>query len=182
MTHITHSTYDASKIDRFVTDGLAGVPNSLAYRVHEIESHLHSEQFCYGNDGANNFEENSLDPFIITAGNSEAFGTELQIHDGTIIEGGDPTKKFDLNTAYVTLSSSNDNNYCVEIYCGTSTFGAATRNSSFYYRTGANSAEVVPIVFQSKRQICNCKIWIRCKCETDGATLSLLFECHTYLA
>ena len=33
---------DLKKIDEQATDGLLGTSNSLAYRVHEIERHLHS--------------------------------------------------------------------------------------------------------------------------------------------
>ena len=33
---------DLQKVDSAATDGLAGVNNSLAYRVHEIERHVHS--------------------------------------------------------------------------------------------------------------------------------------------
>ena len=39
----------ADSIDGDVTLGLAGTTNSLAYRVHEIEKHLHNSEVVYGN-------------------------------------------------------------------------------------------------------------------------------------
>ena len=36
------TTTDVNKIDAEAVDGLAGVHNSLAYKVHEIEKHFHS--------------------------------------------------------------------------------------------------------------------------------------------
>ena len=42
--------YDAetAKIDSLATNGLNGVNNSLAYRVHEIENHFHSVERWVG--------------------------------------------------------------------------------------------------------------------------------------
>ena len=42
MTQTLNGVTDAMKVDSAATDGLTGVSNSLAYRVHEIERHLHS--------------------------------------------------------------------------------------------------------------------------------------------
>jgi len=36
------------KIDNEAVDGLLGVSNSLAYKVHEIEKHLHNREFWFG--------------------------------------------------------------------------------------------------------------------------------------
>ena len=35
---------EIAKIDNLSTDGLGGINNSLAYRIHEIENHLHSPE------------------------------------------------------------------------------------------------------------------------------------------
>ena len=37
-----------NKIDAVATSGLAGVSNSLAYRVHEIEKHFHNYERWFG--------------------------------------------------------------------------------------------------------------------------------------
>ena len=39
---------ETDKIDKLATDGLAGTSNSLAYRVMEIEKHLHSSGSWFG--------------------------------------------------------------------------------------------------------------------------------------
>ena len=36
------------KVDELAVDGLSGTSNSLAYRVHEIEKHLHNREYWFG--------------------------------------------------------------------------------------------------------------------------------------
>ena len=67
------------RIDWEATDGLAGVKNSLAYRVHEIEKHLHSREEWYGvhssvSAGVNEGEAWSVTPFQSTSGADGVFG------------------------------------------------------------------------------------------------------------
>ena len=64
------------KIDSLATDGLAGVSNSLAYRVHEIEKHFHSEEHWYGDDGDNTGSTaNNLTDWTLTAGTGGAYSS-----------------------------------------------------------------------------------------------------------
>jgi hypothetical protein len=65
-----------------------------------LQRHHHSPQEIYGLT-ANTMARKALTPIVITAGNA-AWGTELQIHNGTVIASGDATKLFDLNMAYIT--------------------------------------------------------------------------------
>ena len=39
------------KIDNLAVDGLNGVNNSLAYKVHEIEKHFHNVEYWVGDGG-----------------------------------------------------------------------------------------------------------------------------------
>ncbi len=144
------------------------------------EKHFHNQNQCYGDDGANNLERGSLTPFRITSGVPDVMGTELQIHDGTVIEGGSPLKSFDIGRFFVTASEATDATYFVEIWYGTTTFGAASLLSEFYYRTGSNNAEVVPNVFPCDHIPCNQKLWVRCKCQTTTSWLDFLVEIHSY--
>lgn len=84
-----------SKIDNAAVLGLGGTADSLAYKVHEIEKHFHNVGKCFGNSSGN-MVENALTAFQASAGNG-AWATETQIYDGTTIESGSTTKKFDLN-------------------------------------------------------------------------------------
>lgn len=81
-------TYDAetSKIDKLVVDGLSGVNNSLAYKVEEIEKHLHSAGRWLGASAGNIGPGllTSLLPFILTSNaSSGVYGTAVEIFDGT---------------------------------------------------------------------------------------------------
>ena len=40
------------KIDEGAVDGLTGVSNSLAYKVNEVEKHLHNREFWFGQSGS----------------------------------------------------------------------------------------------------------------------------------
>jgi hypothetical protein len=174
------STGETLRIDALRTDGLTGVEDSLAYRVNEIERHLHNSNQCYGNDGADNFQRLSLDPFRITSGTGGAMGAELQIHDGTVVEGGDSTKKMDLGRIYIEAAQATNANYIVELWAGTGTFAAATKITELFYRVGTNLAEILPIVVPCRRTACNSKVWARCSCETDSQWLDFLLEIHSY--
>lgn len=93
-------------MDNLATNGLAGVADSLAYRVHEIEKHLHNSEQVFGNSG-NDMTADTPVKFTVTGGDN-AWGTELMLTDGTVIESGSATKKFDLNEIYiVSVSAAN---------------------------------------------------------------------------
>lgn len=102
------------KIDELAVNGLAGVHDSLAYRVEEIEKHLHNTLQVYGNT-ANTMARGSTTEFIVVGGNN-AFGTELQLHNGMVIESGSATKKFDMNTMYIISVSASNKPTFVEFY------------------------------------------------------------------
>ncbi|GAG06645.1 unnamed protein product, partial [marine sediment metagenome] len=63
------------KIDNLASLGLAGVSNSLTYRVHEIERHFHNNEYWYGAAAVSNGEIHvadevgpSISPFALLAG------------------------------------------------------------------------------------------------------------------
>jgi len=60
--------YGLEKIDNKAVDGLLGVSNSLGYRVHEIERHLHGRERWLGKAGsqtATDWADNVLTPSLI---------------------------------------------------------------------------------------------------------------------
>lgn len=78
------STVDTRRIDREATDGLSGVENSLAYRVHEIEKHLHSREVWFGVHssvvpGVNEGEAWSQTAFQSTSGAAGVFGAWVPV-------------------------------------------------------------------------------------------------------
>lgn len=92
------SSASAVKIDNAAVNGLLGVPDSLAYITQETEVHFHSAQQVYGatSAGVPTMVRRSVVPITVTAGDG-AWGTELILHNGTVIESGSSTKRFDLN-------------------------------------------------------------------------------------
>jgi hypothetical protein len=91
---------NSPKIDDVAVSGLSGTSNSLAYKVHEIEKHLHNSEQIFGN-ASNTMTADTPAVFTVTGGNN-AYGTELLLTDGTVIESGSATKKMDINTMYIT--------------------------------------------------------------------------------
>jgi len=173
-----------NKIDNQATEGLSGVHNSLAYRVHEIEKHFHSVERWYGDDGDNSMSTaNNLTAWTLTAGTGEAYGTEIQLSEANDISSSDfpdiPVY-FDMHRIVIDVSSANDQNYMIQIWCGDTTFGEAELCTEIPYRTGGNAAEAVPIEAQMSRILVSKKIWARVKCSSNGATLTIRVGVHTY--
>ncbi len=180
-THVNGISAD-QKIDSLAVNGLSGVDNSLSYKVHEIEKHFHNSPQCYGNT-AGNLARGVLTPFQVVAGASGVLGTELQIHDGTVIESGSTTKKFDFNLIYITNVQTADVTYFFEIWAGTSTFAAATKISESYFKFSATNNDTWPIYIMSSRVTCNNKIWCRASCSNVATrTIDFLIGVHTYVA
>ena len=85
MFQVLNQEDPAGKIDDTATNGLLGVSNSLAYRVAEIERHLHSAASWFGKAAVASGETHvadrigaGIDPFRIDAGN-EDWGAWVQI-------------------------------------------------------------------------------------------------------
>ena len=101
-------------LDEEAVLGLSGTYNSLAYRVHEIEKHIHNSEQVYGLT-SNNLARKSLTPIVITAGNAD-WGTELMICDGTVIESGSTVMKFDFNHIYLVAVGTANRYTILEFY------------------------------------------------------------------
>jgi hypothetical protein len=104
-------------IDNAPVLGLSGIPDSLAYKVSELEKHIHNSEQVFGN--ATNFMGPDATVKFTVVGGNAAWGTELHIHDGTVIESGSTTKKFDLNTLYVVSVSAANQISVIEFLAGT---------------------------------------------------------------
>lgn len=172
---------ETDKIDKAPADGLAGVSGSLAFEVEEIEKHFHNSELWYGKDpGDSLLLQDGLAPWTLTAGSGEAFGTELQLSDGTEIEGGSAIKKFDFRKIEIDTASQNSNVYLIQVWAGTGAFGAATVKTTVRFRSGTGACRGGPIIIMMPRLTCNNKLWMKLKCETDGATLDLAIGGHVY--
>ncbi len=70
------------------------------------QAHHHNHEQAFGNS-SNDMAENIPIKFTVVGGDN-AWGTELMLTDGTVIESGSSVKKFDLDTLYiVSVSAAN---------------------------------------------------------------------------
>lgn len=99
------------------TQGLSETYDSNSYRIAEIETHLHSSGQIWGLT-SNTMARKSTSPIIVTGGNG-AWGTELELTTGSVIESGSSTKRFDLNQMFVTAVGTSNRVTMLEFYYGT---------------------------------------------------------------
>jgi len=161
--------------------GIAGTHDSLAYKVHEIELHLHTGEQWYGKSGADNYLlRYGLVPFQLAAGTSSNFGSEVQLSNGDEIEGGSSSIYYDLHRIFVCTTNQNDKNFLIQFWYGTGLFAAATWLTEVPFRSAAASERSSPVEIQCERITCNNKLWARCACETDSKTIDIIIGVHTY--
>lgn len=188
MAILIRSNPDRGKIDQISTDGLAGTSNSLAYRVHEIEKHLHSPARFLGAAVTPSGETHvadglgtDVDPFQADAGNDD-WGSWLQIigsSDTPVIAG---MVKFDLHQLEVTASERTAI-YLIQIGFGAT--GAAALSAGNYteliYRPAATTGRAAPIKIQDMRINAGTKGWFRTLCvDQNTATIDFYIGLHEY--
>ena len=179
-----------NKIDNQATLGLAGVSNSLAYRVHEIEKHLHNYEKWFGAAASASGEthvadrmDGAITPFTLTAGNN-AFGSWVQILGSSDTPVTSGSVKYDIHRVMVTATNST-NPYIVQIVCGESadiaTKLAAQQYTEFGYISASNNNDSGITDVLEPRQLTGCKVWARCACVGgNGTTLAFYFGIHEY--
>lgn len=149
-----------------------------AIEIYELEHHTHNITKWFGDGGGNTLAEN-LTPITLTAGTGDAFSAGEQISDGTEFNSGKSTSLFDLRAILVTAVSAASNLYILQFLSGTGVIGDAevlTNYIGFFPATGRSG----PIHEICKRAPCNHKIWVKTKCETDGATINIMVGPHIY--
>ena len=133
--------------DGVVTLGLNGVNNSLAYRVHEIERHLHSYERWMELAGTPAAETHRADAagtgagvFQIDAGN-DALGSWLQIlgSSDTPVIGG--TAYYDMHRILITATERNAI-YVVQIAFGATGNGAVTAGTINLQQAHPNAGKI----------------------------------------
>ena len=179
---------DWQKVDSAATDGLAGVHNSLAYRVHEIERHMHSYERWLEVAAAPAGTTHVADPagtgagaWTIDAGNL-AYGDWVHIVGSTdtpIIAGSayyDPHK---------ILVTDTERNAIYVLQFGFGVTGAAALLAGTYsevpFYPAANLVDSGPMEIQSRRHAAGDMMWVRCICPgfADGE-LDFIIGIHEY--
>lgn len=186
MTNTGWSTDGPNKIDGAATDGLAGVSNSLAYRVEEIERHLHNRERWLGLAASPDAEVHCADdgvmvPIQIDAGNDTwgAWVCILGSGDTPIIAG---LAKYDPHELLVDDVQSTKLLTRIQMAYGAS--GAAALAAGTYselmMKPDAGAKHVaLPMMFP--RITAGTKLFARCWVSTENtSTIDFFMGVHEY--
>jgi len=181
---------ETDKIDAAVTDGLTGTNNSLAYRVHEVEKHLHSRGRYWGAvavpDETNAIEANVNRPFTATSGNN-TWGTAIPICGTDDVPVPSGLVKFDAHRLLVTDLDDDTTPWRIRFIYGTGTSGAAITAEQWSEEmittntVPGNRAGGVPLDFQMPRRDVGDKLWCQVWNDTNGEILSFFWGAHGYV-
>lgn len=182
---------EANKIDLAATSGLAGVANSLAYRVHEGERHIHNTERWVGKRAvqtATEWADDTLTPFRAISG-ADAWGTDP--NDEALVLGTADTPvqagmvEFDLHRVFIHASSSNTP-WQLRVIWGTGSMGDAIASGQWsafpvaLNALGANTFEAASEVLTRRRACGSDQIWVQAWNATDNATIDFRVGFHEY--
>lgn len=177
------------RLDWEATDGLAGVEDSLAYRIHEIERHFHSYERWFEAAAVPDGEIHVADrvcegsgAFQVNAGNDD-WGAWLQILGSSDTPEISDSELFDFRRIVLLEHQRNNARYCIQIGFGIS--GAAALSAGtlteIVIRTGGGNSESPPEEIRARRQIAGIKTWIRIRIPGQNlGTLDFVFGIHEY--
>lgn len=177
-------------VDGEVTLGLLGTHNSLAYRVQEIERHLHNVERWRGKlavQTATDWAADNLLPFRAISG-TNAYGADA--NDEALVLGTDDTPiitgsaYFDLHQVLV-LAASSQTAYKLRVIYGTGTMAAAIAafqftEIMFIMDTSVQQQPHGPVPIMMPRAAVGTKIWAQAWNATNNATIDFVVGLHEY--
>ncbi len=183
-------------IDDKAVNGLTGESNSLAYKVHEIEQHLHSGGRWLGATDAGGVAPGlltSLLPFIVTSNASaNTYGTAILVLDGTedydfsftpvkidphmiLIQEAEATATWKLRFANSGWDGSADT------YADMAAAVAANKYTEIVIRIDSTKASAVALPIQTARMTVGSKLWVQVmKDNADAEYIHFLIGVHGY--
>lgn len=174
------------KIDSRKTDGLLGESNSLAYRVHEIERHLHSNERWMGLAAVpvgetHRADIDSMIPFQIDAGN-DTWGAWVQIlgsDDTPIISGN---VKLDIHRLLITEVETGKIITRIQIaYDSSAAAALASGNFTEIMIIPEKSTKENPFEIRFPRVNIGTKFWARVWASGQNThTVDFFFGLHEY--
>jgi hypothetical protein len=173
------------KFDDLATDGIdTAVVDSLAYRVAEIEKHLHNWERWYGLAASPSGETHRADAigagiaaFQIDAGNN-TWGAWVQV-----VGSSDAAKIFDMHRIMVTAVERAATSHFVQVAIGETAAAALTAGtySEFVYHPAAVTAEAIPIDIMMRRAAAGSKAWARVLASgANTGTMDFYIGLHYY--
>ena len=189
---LTSISAETDKIDAAASDGLAGVADSLAYRVNEIEKHFHNRERWWGAvavpDETNAIAATVTVPFVATSGNN-TWGAAIPVlgtdDDPTP---GDGDTKFDIHRLLITDLDDETDPWRVRIIWGAGTSAdaiTAGQWTEIMVESNAvpgNRAGGQPVEVIMRREAVGTKLWAQAWNNTDAEELSFFWGCHGYVA
>lgn len=184
---------DVNKIDSEEVDGLLGVDDSLAYKVHEIEGHLHSAGRFFGYSGTPNATAllTSITPWNLVSGTGD-YGTAVQIFLGD--EDFDlpfTPYKFDPHRLFA-IDVSADAIYKIRIansqwtgsahtYATMASAVTANKYTESILQITSTKEPAASIPVQTGRAVYGSKVWAQVWSSTNGADIDILLGVHAYI-
>ena len=177
---------ETDKIDSAAVDGLAGVSNSLAYKVHEIEKHFHNRSRFWGAvavpDETNAIDANVDTPFVAISGD-DTWGVAIPICGS----GDNPVlttdTKFDAHLVLVT-DTDHSTPYRMRVIYGNGTSLSAIADgqwSEFMFITSAGPfSSGVPAEVMMPRVDVGWNLWAQTWSATSGSNVDFFWGAHGY--
>lgn len=182
---------ETEKIDGLEVNGLLGVNNSLAYKVHEIEKHFHNQECWRGKKAvqtATEWADDVLTPFQCISGNND-YGSDADDEAQVLGTADTPFRagqvKFDVHRIFIDDVSSSSL-YKMRLIWGTGTMADAITAGQFsclhlkFDGVGSTSASFPVDVKMPRLNAGVDKLWAQCWNATDNATLDFLVGIHEY--
>jgi len=178
------------KIDLVRTNGLLGVNNSLAYRVHEIERHFHNNEYWLGAAAVPAGETNiadeigpSIAAFPLLSGN-DAYGNWVQVLGSADTPIHADSVSLDAHRIMVTTTDSTSP-FHVQFITGEAaelaTKLAAKDYTGFAYISATNNGDSGITEIISRRIDVGTKVWARAICiGLDAKTINIYVAVHEY--
>lgn len=178
------------KVDNQAVNGLLGVTNSLAYKVHEIERHLHSYErwmaaaaVPVGETHVADRISDSQTPFQLDGGN-DTWGAWVQILGSTDLPVMAGRVKFDPHQIAITDTEKLAKIYLFQIAFGETAAGALAAGDYtelVFMSSSAFSTESRPVRLQTRRKNVDTKVWARVfVVGQNTGTVDFFYGLHEY--
>lgn len=176
------------KIDSAATNGLLGVEDSLAYRIGEVERHLHSYESWFGAAVVPNGEIHVADRIGTTAASFQAdagndtWGTWLQILGSSDTPARAGNVKFDLHRIVFTAAERTGVHFIQISYGASGAAGlAAGEYTEIVLVEPLGTAVPSPVDLNDRRSDAGTKTWLRVFVPGQNTgTLNFFIGVHEY--
>ena len=178
------------KVDEVAVNGLAGVEDSLAYKVAELERHAHSWERWFGAATVPAGETHVADrindtsaPFQMDAGN-DTWGAWVQVLGSTDLPVVAGRVKYDIHKLVFTDVEKNGKIHKLQIAFGASgaaALAAETYTELIFFSSLGFPGDALPARLQTRRQGVDTKIWARVWVVGENTgTIDFFYGLHEY--